>query len=98
MDNAAFTLHCAFDGAELRAQRLGAEFLEDLWPDDDVGDVSLVLQRHEHHARGGAGPLAHEHETSDAHARAVLRLRQFIRRDRPARPELRAKQRGGMGL
>ena len=54
---------------------IGAKTLENFWPDDDVGDAGLVLERGEDHARRGARALADEHEAGDGDAPPALHLR-----------------------
>src|SRR5580658_2574795 len=67
MDHLAFALHAALAFDELRAHDDAAITLEDAAPHHDVGDPSLVLERHEDDAAGGAGLLAHEHEPRHPH-------------------------------
>ena len=58
VDDAALVLHPAGDGDEAGAEHDRPEALEHLRPDDDVGDVGLVLDRHEDDAARRARPLA----------------------------------------
>ena len=58
-------LHGAAHRQEARRHHRAAVLREDFRPDDDVGDVGLVLERHEDDAVGGARLLADEHEPGD---------------------------------
>ena len=60
MDHQALALHVAAHAEQARAHDDAAMGLEDLGPDHEVGDAVLVLDGDEHHARGGARPLAHQ--------------------------------------
>lgn len=54
-----------------RAESDAAESLEDLLPDNDVGDARLVLERDEHDALGRAGSLSDEHDAGDVDSTPV---------------------------
>ena len=49
----------------------GAELLVDLRPDHEVGDTAFILDGDEDHAGGGAGALAHEHQSGNGDAAFV---------------------------
>ena len=66
------------DGDEPRAEHDRAERLEHALPHDRVGDAGLVFERHEDHALGGAGPLAHQHQPRDGDALAGGDARQQL--------------------
>ena len=59
------------DAQQARAHDDAAIGFEDLGPDHEIGDAELVLQGDEHHARGGARPLAHQHQPGHAEEVAV---------------------------
>ena len=69
---------------------IGAKALEDFWPDDDVGDAGLVLERGEDHARRGARALADEHEAGDGDASSARHFGKPARLDDAARRKARA--------
>ena len=60
MDHQPLALHVAAHAEQARAHDDAAMGLEDLGPDHEVGDAVFVLDGDEHHARGGARPLAHQ--------------------------------------
>ena len=73
--------HVALPGA-LHRQQAGAHQLAALalaqgFPDDDVDGAGLVLQRHESHALGGAGLLAHGDDAAGARGGAVGQVAQL---------------------
>ena len=70
MDDALLRLKPSPHPQQPGAEHDGAEALEDLRPDDDVGDARLVLERREDHARCGARSLADEDEAGDGDALA----------------------------
>ena len=55
----------AAHGEKTRRHHRAAVFVENFRPDDDVGDVGLVFERHEHDAFRRARPLPHQHEAGD---------------------------------
>src|SRR5262249_32998206 len=71
MNDVLMPLDAAVHDDETRAHHHFAHPLEHLRPDHRIGDAGLVLDGHEHHACGGARPLAHQHHASDAHPCAV---------------------------
>ena len=68
MDDPGLGLQVARHRQEARADHDRPQPLEHLWPDDDVGDARLVLQRHEDDARRRPRPLTHEHEAGHGDA------------------------------
>ena len=68
MDDALLRLQLSEHPEQPRAEHDSAEALEDLRPDDDVGDARLVLERGEDHARCGARALADKDEAGDGDA------------------------------
>ena len=74
---------------------IGAQALERLRPDDDIGDARLVLERHEDDALGGAGALAHQHQARDGDALAAPDRGKRVGAQDAARGEARAHERGG---
>ncbi len=75
MDDKADPLQAAAHGEETRRHHGAAGFGKYLRPDNDVGDVGLILERHEHHAFRGARPLPHQDQAGDGDS---LVLPQFI--------------------
>ena len=74
VDDAGFVLQLAADGDKTGADDNGAQALERLGPDNDIGDADLVFEGHEDDAFGGARTLAHQHEAGDGDARAAFHL------------------------
>ena len=74
VDDEALALDLPAHLEKLRGHDDAAVPLEDLRPDHNVDDAGLVLEREEDHALGGAGPLAHQHQTGngDAPARRTI--------------------------
>ena len=98
MDDAGLVLQLAGRGDEARADDDRAQALERLRPDDEIGDARLVLQRHEDHALGGAGALAHQHQPGDGDALAALDAGERVGALDAARVEARAHEGDRMGL
>ena len=48
--------------------------LENFRPDDDVGDVGLILERHEEDAFRGTRPLPYQHQPGDGHAHILAQF------------------------
>ena len=96
VDDAALALHLAGDGDEAGAEHDGAERLEHLRPDDDVGDVGLVLDGHEDDAARRARPLADDDEAGDGDAacRSACRGASRSRRCGARRARRRRKETG----
>src|SRR5690348_8330675 len=65
MNDAALALHRTGYCRQPGAEHDRPEALEDFWPDDDIGNIGLVLERHEDDAAGRAGPLANKHQPRD---------------------------------
>jgi hypothetical protein len=98
MHDAALVLDAPLDRAKPRGQHLRAETLEHRRPDDDVGDVRLILQRHEDDAGRSVRALADKNEARRQDASAVAYRRQPVRLDDAARGKLVAKESGRMRL
>ena len=86
----------AFDQQERLPDDGHAITIEQIRSDDDVGDAGLVLEREEHEALRGAGPLARDDHAGHAHAAAVARLRQIRRAQHAAQRKVVAAQRHRM--
>ena len=96
MAHFAATFHVALPGA-LHRQQAGADQFAALalaqgFPDDDVDGAGFVLQRHEGHALGGAGLLAHGDDAAGAHGAAVGQVAQLGGGAQLPARELRAQQ------
>ncbi len=65
VDDALLALQFAGAAQQGRAQRGAAEALEDLRPDDQVGDPGLVLDGDENDAVGAPRPLPDQHDPGD---------------------------------
>ena len=74
MDDKSRPLQAAADGEETRRHHRSAVFFKGLWPDDDVGDVGLVLDRHEDNAFCRSRPLPDQHEAGDGDHRVLADL------------------------
>ena len=98
MDHVALALHLAGDGDEAGTEHHRPEALEQLRPDDDIGDVGLVLDGHEDHAARRAGPLADDGEAGDGDAAAAPRVAERLVRDDAAGGEARPDERHRMRL
>jgi hypothetical protein len=86
MDHQPLALHAAAHAQQARAHDDAAMRVEDPGPDHEVGDAAFVLDGDEHHARGGARPLAHQHQPGQSEAVVVLGIEQHIgARDAPLR-------------
>ena len=83
----ALALDLAAHAEQARAHDDAAVCLEDLGPDHEVGDAEFVLDGDEHHARGGARPLPHQHQAGQGEDVAVLRALQHRRAGNAARRE-----------
>ena len=55
------TAHTHYRGAQHHAPML----LEEIGPDDEIGDIGLILKRDEHGALGGAWLLPQENEAGE---------------------------------
>ena len=75
VDDLAFALDVAVDGEQLRAQQLAALAVAQIAPDDHVGRAGLVLERDEHDAARGVGPLPADDDAGGADDAAVRRAR-----------------------
>src|SRR4029079_12777808 len=75
-----------------RAHHDLALFLEHGGPDDEVGDSSLILDGHEDHALGAAGPLPDQHQPGDCDALPVAHLLEPVGRDEAAAGIMLAKE------
>ena len=71
MDDEAGALQASAHREEPRRHHHPTIFFKSFRPDDDVGDVSLVLQRHEDHAFRRTRPLPHQDETGDGDHRIL---------------------------
>jgi len=98
MNDPLLALQLAGHRDKARAEHDCAQTFEDFRPDNDIGDARLVLQRHEDDARGGAWPLAHQHEPSHRDALAVLDRTQRFRAQDSTRGKSGAQERGWMSL
>ena len=86
-------LQRAFDHQQAGFERAAALRREYLRPQDDIDDAGLILQRSEHHARGGGRLLHVRHQASDPHAAAVGEALQIAAAAKAAASERRAQQR-----
>jgi hypothetical protein len=57
-----------------RRHHSGPELLEQLQPDDDIGDAGLIFERDEDGAFGGARPLADQDKACGFGPTAIARL------------------------
>src|SRR5918993_4250201 len=64
------------DPDHARGQDQAAMFLEQRWPDDNVGHIRLVLNRHEHDTLGRPWFLSHQDKACHRHPAAVSGLPQ----------------------
>ena len=67
VDDDALALDAAVDAEQAGAQARLAEALEDVGPDDQVGDAGFVLDGDEDDALGGTGALAGDHQPRHLH-------------------------------
>src|SRR5713226_6139353 len=65
MDDEAGALHAAANGEKTRCHDDAAVSGEDFWPDDDIGNIGLVLEREKNNALGGTRPLPDQYEAGD---------------------------------
>ena len=98
MNDVLVTLDAAMHHDEPRTHHDFAFPLHHLGPDHRIGDTSLVLQRHEHHALGRAGALAHQHHAANADSGAVAALLKMSTRDNARGGEARAQEAHGVGF
>src|SRR6202163_1031216 len=98
MAYAALALRAAGHGGEPGAEHDRAKPLEDLRPDDRIGNVGLVLQRHEDDAARRARSLADEDQPGDGDAAAVLYGAEGLAPDDCLRGEPVAQERDRMRL
>ncbi|MBP1844354.1 hypothetical protein J2046_002613 [Rhizobium petrolearium] len=78
-------------GAEKNAARL----LEELWPDHDIGDANLVLDRHEDEPLGRARHLPHQNQAGRRQLLAVSRPRRVAAGGDPLPGEIVAQEAQG---
>ena len=71
VDNALLDLEGSGDAEERGGLGEDGVPLEDAWPEDDVHEAGLVLQRHEGDALGRPGLLAADDEACVAHPLAI---------------------------
>jgi len=64
VDHFPFPLDLAANAHHRSAKHDAAVLLEDIGPDNEIGDIGLVLERDEHDALGGTGVLADFHAGS----------------------------------
>ena len=65
MNDEARPLQAAAHGEKTRRHYGAAVFCKRFRPDDDVGDVGFVFERHEDHAFRRSRPLPHQHKAGD---------------------------------
>ena len=98
MEDVPGDLHPPLHQGQARAHDRWPVGLEDVLPDDDVGRPGLVLQGHEDHPLGRAGPLAHQDQASHGGAAPVPHPLQVRRRAGTPRRQFLAQEGAGVGL
>ena len=77
MDDVLMALDAALDEHQPGRHDDAPVALQDLRPDDRIGDAGLILQGHEHHPLGAAWSLAHQHHTGQTRRRAISKAFQL---------------------
>ena len=96
VDHVAFPLDAPATGEHAGRQDQAALLLEERRPDDEIGDVGLVLDGDEHDALGRTRFLPHQHEARHRHPLAVARRLQGLARAVFVSLELRPQESHGM--
>ena len=73
-DDIVLILQASFDQQKLMMNDHGMILLEKLRRDDGIGDSGFVFQAEEDKTLGGAGALARDHGSGDAHMRAIWKM------------------------
>ena len=97
VDHLALTLDLAAHAYHRCAEHRPPVRLEHLGPDDEIGDVGLVLERDEHHTLGRTRLLADEHDSGEFDVAPVPDGLQRLAGDHPPRRQLVAQERKRMG-
>ena len=77
VNDVALALDLAAHAHHRRAEHDAPVLLEQVGPDDEIGDVGLVLQRDEHHPLRRSGLLTKQHQAGDVDPSAVARVPQL---------------------
>ena len=97
MHHLPFPLNPPADRKQAGGQHGAAVLLEDLRPDDEIGDAALILDRDEHHAFGRSRHLPHQDEAGGFEPAAVARRHRLGAGDDPPACEVSAQERQRMG-
>jgi hypothetical protein len=92
MHNIAFTLDASVDANHSGGQNDAPISLEHLYPHHQIGDAGFVLDRDEHDAFGGAGPLSDEDQAGYLRPCSVARLHRFSAAHDASAMKIRAKE------
>ena len=79
MNHALLILERPFDPEKAAARNYDAVLLENVRGKDDVGDAGFIFKREEDKALRGAGALAGNDATGNAHVAIVPAFQQFLR-------------------
>ena len=79
MHHAVFDLQLAGDAEKAHRLRQHRVALEDAFPNHHIDETGFVLQRHEHHAAGGARPLPADHQAGVTNGCTVRHRRHSAR-------------------
>ena len=71
MDDETGALQAAAHGKKSRCHHGAAVSFKDLRPDDEIGDVGLVFERHEYDALRGPWALAYQNQACDCDDRIL---------------------------
>src|ERR1700760_2556258 len=96
MHHITFPLDLAVDCHHAGTKNYAALLLEQAWPDDDVDDTGLVLDRHEHHTFGTSWALAYEHEAGGHQPTSIWLASSFGTGDDASLPEILSQKGEGM--
>ena len=96
VDHAVFGLDFSLYAEERGGLGEDFVFLEDVFPDDQIGEAGFVLQGHEGDAGGGGGALATDDHAGVAHSSAVFLSAEILGGEQPHFLELGTQRAQGM--